>query len=417
MTKMLSAWRRPVVSHHGGQGGKEVRGHYFSYNSANFRTSFSMLSPPLTPPPPIPLPRAEDPDARRAEQDRQNHQRAMAGAYDAAEGETNYQRQRIRQRNGTVNSFRSYHDAPLAHIDVHSIGPCDIVCSRCQARHWAGERTGNAGDDDGSFSLCCQKGQVVLPPIPAPPAPLDDLLYSAAFRTNIRRYNSLFEMASSTANISLLPPGVSQFRVNGAIHHRMGGLQRPIGAAPGFAQLYILDPDDALDQRMRIVSGRRLGLNRAVVQGLQEMLMAHNPYARSFLTAKERLDEVQAAADAAVVADATHAANPNPTTLAAAVDARAAANAADAAIVDVQLHINTDGVADIRRYNRPTGMGEVAAFVPEDGQVGLCWAGREEGQGGPVYCLLTYWLLLYLGQCSHFHCPSAPPSPYICRSR
>ena len=314
---------------------------------------------------------AEDPATRRAQQDRQNQQRAMARAYDAAEGETNYERQRIRQRQGTVNSFRSSQDDSLAHIDVHSIGPCDIVCSRCQARHWAGERTGNARDDDGSFSLCCQKGQVVLPPIPPPPAPLQDLLYSSAFRTNIRRYNSLFEMASSTANVSLLPPGISQFRVNGTIHHRMGGLQRPVGAAPAFAQLYILDPDLALDQRMSIVQRRRLGFNRAVVQGLQEMLMAHNPYARSFLTAKDRLDEVQAAADAAVAAEATHVANPNPTTHAAAVAARAAATAADNAIVDVQLHINTDGVADIRRYNRPTGMGEVAAFVPEDGQVSL----------------------------------------------
>ena len=98
------------------------------------------------------------------------------------------------------------------------------------------------------------------------------------------------------------------------------------------------------------------------------MMMEHNPFAQQFHLAKELYDkelqqyqEIQAAALAAGRMHRT----PPP---------------------DIRVLINTEGVPDARRYNAPTGhgLGEVAAFIPDTGEVG------EEALIYLLYFFLTF---------------------------
>lgn len=235
----------------------------------------------------------------------------------------------------------------LDHIQVHSLGPCDQRCTACGAMHWAAERTGGGGD--GSFSMCCQKGQVDLPDLPAVPQPLVRLMESAAFRRQLRGYNGLFAMASSSATYAGLP-GISEFRISGALHHRVGPLVSNPGHPPAFAQLYILDADDQLRRRNR--TGRGQGCRPEAISTLQRMFAASNPLVRNFVAAKERLDELER-------------------------------EAGGAHVTDLQINISTEGALDIRRYNMPTGNPEVAAFIPQ-GQVCVGVKRVRSGGGNPL---------------------------------
>ena len=233
----------------------------------------------------------------------------------------------------------------LDHIQVHSLGACDQRCTACGALHWEAERTGGRGD--GSFTLCCQKGQVDLPDLPAAPQPLLLLMESPAFRRCLRAYNNLFSMASSTA-VFASPSGLSEYRISGALHHRVGPLVPNPGHRHAFAQLYILDEEEQINRRSR--SGRSQGCQREAISTLQRMFAASNPLVRSFVAAKDRLAELEAASGARVT--------------------------------NLQINISTEGVPDIRRYNAPTGNREVAAFVPE-GQVSEGWL--PGGSGDTVF--------------------------------
>src|SRR5438045_2045020 len=48
----------------------------------------------------------------------------------------------------------------------HSVGPCNIICSSCQARHWIHERSYPSTIHNPLFFTCCQRGQILLPTFP-----------------------------------------------------------------------------------------------------------------------------------------------------------------------------------------------------------------------------------------------------------
>jgi hypothetical protein len=61
--------------------------------------------------------------------------------------------------------------------------------------------------------MCCSKGKARCTPCHADDQrPLLDLLDTAEYRNNTRAYNSIFQMASSTANPTVLPFGIQQVR-------------------------------------------------------------------------------------------------------------------------------------------------------------------------------------------------------------
>ena len=58
----------------------------------------------------------------------------------------------------------------------HSLGPCNIICSSCEALHWIHERSYRSTIHNPLFFSCCQRGQIVLPSFPDAPEPLKSLL-------------------------------------------------------------------------------------------------------------------------------------------------------------------------------------------------------------------------------------------------
>jgi hypothetical protein len=69
--------------------------------------------------------------------------------------------------------------------------------------------------------------------------------------------------------------GPYSFRLHGELIHRAGSPLPPAGTPPAWAQLYIYDSAQALDQHMAHEANRRT--NREVMQTLQDMLYRKHP--------------------------------------------------------------------------------------------------------------------------------------------
>ncbi|XP_021961437.1 uncharacterized protein LOC110857104 [Folsomia candida] len=93
--------------------------------------------------------------------------------------------------------------------------------------------------------------------------------------------NSALAFASMGANIAP-PPGYGPycFRINGQIYHRTGSLHPTNGDQRKFAQLYILDPDEACDQRMMIRENAHC--NAEIMRELSSFMAQNNPFAKAF---------------------------------------------------------------------------------------------------------------------------------------
>jgi len=83
----------------------------------------------------------------------------------------------------TISEQRLQMHLPLAHQPLilqksyrYSLGPCNIICSSCQARHWIHEHSYPSTIHNPLFFTCCQRGQILLPTFPDAPEPLKSLL-------------------------------------------------------------------------------------------------------------------------------------------------------------------------------------------------------------------------------------------------
>ncbi|KAL1698102.1 hypothetical protein EV121DRAFT_180942, partial [Schizophyllum commune] len=86
-------------------------------------------------------------------------------------------------------------------LKQHSLGKMDIACRSCGALHWKAECLSTSTIANPVFGLCCDSGQVRLPPLQRPPLLLQNLFDSdtqqaRAFRKNIRQYNNAFAFTS-----------------------------------------------------------------------------------------------------------------------------------------------------------------------------------------------------------------------------
>ncbi|XP_039610024.1 uncharacterized protein LOC120529870 [Polypterus senegalus] len=77
------------------------------------------------------------------------------------------------------------------------------------------------------------------------------------------------------------PPGYGPycFRIHGSICHRAGTLHPQQGENRQFAQLYILDPSEAAEQRMQISANS--GINSELMQTLSTFMAQFNPFAEA----------------------------------------------------------------------------------------------------------------------------------------
>ena len=166
-------------------------------------------------------------------------------------------------------------------------------CQYCGAQFWYQERVkrtypGEAGSV--RFHLCCRGGKVSLPFQESPPPFLDKLLnpggdvLSKYFIRSIRSYNSMFAFTSLGAKIDTginRGPGPYVFKINGQVHHRIGSLLPDEGRPPVYAQLYIYDTENEVQNRISIFDRDRecdsdSQVDRSIVEGLVRMFDESN---------------------------------------------------------------------------------------------------------------------------------------------
>ncbi|GFS76021.1 ATP-dependent DNA helicase [Nephila pilipes] len=134
--------------------------------------------------------------------------------------------------------------------------------------------------------MCCAAAKIKLPHLREPPEPLKILLsgYTAEskhFLSNIRKYNSCFQMTSFRAEV-ITKHFMSTFKVKGQIYHKVVSLLPLPNGQHNFLQMYFIGYDkDELDARYGISTG----IKRCIVSELQELLHEKNHLVRLFKTA------------------------------------------------------------------------------------------------------------------------------------
>ncbi|KAG9220408.1 hypothetical protein CCMSSC00406_0006673 [Pleurotus cornucopiae] len=229
----------------------------------------------------------------------------------------------------------------------HDLGRMNVPCPHCGALHWADERVNRSRRTAApEFGMCCDHGKVCLAALPPPPPILQGLLeandaQAQEFRHNIRAYNMALAFTSlgvreddsinHRAN-RYMGGSTWVFRIQGQLYHRSGALEAGEGRAPSYSQLYVYDPQAALQQRML----RNNTLRRDTMEGLQNMLSLTHRYAAVFKHAFEIIREHEQ--NGTAVSD-----------------------------VEVRLRAQNPPPGDHpRRYNLPT-VDEVAMVLPGDG--------------------------------------------------
>ena len=176
-----------------------------------------------------------------------------------------------------------------------------IACNHCSALHWLDERTtvNPSTIRNPLFSACCSAGDVVLP-LMQPLPPLLQSLYNTDtgvarhFRTHIRKYNSALAFASLKYQPDQrVRGGLQCFQIYGALYHLAGPLQHAINIRPQFAQVFLYDPEDAIEQLRIRPGGHALSeaIEVVLLQQLLEMLHSCNPFIAMYRTVHERMQE------------------------------------------------------------------------------------------------------------------------------
>ncbi|CAF1924320.1 unnamed protein product, partial [Brassica napus] len=103
-----------------------------------------------------------------------------------------------------------------------------LECPSCGALVWQSESTGrDPRTKELRFTICCNQGEIKLPPMRQPPPVLEKLLQCKQFRETIRVYNALLAFTSIGANIDysvVFGRGPFTFRIQGQTYHRIGSL-------------------------------------------------------------------------------------------------------------------------------------------------------------------------------------------------
>ena len=125
----------------------------------------------------------------------------------------------------------------------------------------------------------------MLPAFPDVPDELSAAILAPHVRQNIRAYNMAVAMASvGHSNVSL-PDGT--FVLGGKAYHRVGSLQPALGTPHSFAQIYVLDVEQATERRVAVMGGSESRLRRDLLAALHTQLLAHNPWIQQFVAAAQ----------------------------------------------------------------------------------------------------------------------------------
>ncbi|KAL5122957.1 ATP-dependent DNA helicase PIF1 [Glycine soja] len=120
--------------------------------------------------------------------------------------------------------------------------------------------------------------------------------------------------------------GPSTLRIHGQSHHLIGSLLPMPDNSPKFAQLYIYDRENKVNNRLSQYPIKN-NVDEDIIIGIKNMLDTHNPYAQKFIMARDKLDS--------------------------------------SAVCDLKLKLISDRQTDGRLYNLPNAS-EVAALIVGD---------------------------------------------------
>ncbi|KAL3073669.1 hypothetical protein niasHS_017266 [Heterodera schachtii] len=178
----------------------------------------------------------------------------------------------------------------------------DKKCSHCGALLFPHEDS----------SVCCRQGRVVLPKLNPHPKELKELIVcdkqsreGKEFVRHMSRYNNLLQFASVSAGNKPCPAGGPMAVIlNGEFHRRISSMQAGTTQTPGFGQLYILDPVEAMEQRRKnpTFTGEKITNDEEFVRGhqlndetleiLEQMIQENHPAASAYKQAREQLQEL-----------------------------------------------------------------------------------------------------------------------------
>src|SRR5581483_471329 len=199
-------------------------------------------------------------------------------------------RQRFLNQERRKKSYKRRRINNNTEIIRHDCGRMDKICLHCGAKFWMGERDQKSTKAFPTFAVCCAGGNVRLTPLLKPPPYLMYLYTSLeseanSFRKNIRGYNSLLACTSFGANVNneFQRKGVSNFSVHGQVYHLIGPLLPEEGQPPKFAQLYIYDTENEIENRLNLMQD----LDPTILQNLQDLLNTVNPYICVFRQARD----------------------------------------------------------------------------------------------------------------------------------
>ena len=168
----------------------------------------------------------------------------------------------------------------------------NVLCKHCNAKHFVAEMIANK---DNSFNDCCGHESVELESIPEFPVELRLLfenyhVRSGAFFERIRNYNSSFSFASFNANLVNFPivgRAPYCFKIQGQVYYQINEALYPSeNVNPQYGQLFIVDPQEAVDYRM----ASNLGTDREIMDNLEQMLREYNIFAKSYEMMKEEIN-------------------------------------------------------------------------------------------------------------------------------
>uniref|UniRef100_UPI00358F89E5 uncharacterized protein n=1 Tax=Myxine glutinosa TaxID=7769 RepID=UPI00358F89E5 len=172
-------------------------------------------------------------------------------------------------------------EQPIQLPPPHRLTGMDNRCPHCAARYFQEERSAQV-----IFTRCCFQGKITLPPIEAPSQNITELFVgdtapSRHFLENIRNYNAALAMASWNATVTQhAARGPRVVTIHGQPYHLTSAQEAPQDQTPQYAQLYILDTNEAMQQRLN--DPRNEVLRPAVLQLLQNEILAVNQYAQQY---------------------------------------------------------------------------------------------------------------------------------------
>ncbi|CAN6814668.1 unnamed protein product [Brassica oleracea var. botrytis] len=158
---------------------------------------------------------------------------------------------------------------------------------------WTSESTGtDPKTGELTFTICCNHGQIKLPPINQPPTLLDELLHSRWFRNTIRVYNSVLAFTSVGKKMDygvVHAPGPYTIQIQGQTHHRIGSLIPQQGRLPEYLQLYIFDTSNEVRNRLNAMgqTSTEGNLDETTLTRLIEMIDENNCLAKFFRRARD----------------------------------------------------------------------------------------------------------------------------------